>query len=225
MVAARKVFPFDFAIMLGDNLYEFGGPEDYVSKFERPYAPLLGNGVTFYAALGNHDPPNERYYARFNMEGRRYYTFKRGDVRFFVLDSTSIGPAQLSWLDEQLASSQSPWKIVYMHHPLYTSGRYGRTARLLRAALEPMLVAGGVKVVFSGHEHFYERLRPQKGVTYFISGGAGSLRPGDIQPDEAMARGFDRDFHFMLVEVAGDQLHFQAIDRKGGLVDSGTINR
>lgn len=225
MAAARKVFPFDFTIMLGDNLYEFRGPEDYVTKFEKPYAGLLANGVKFFAAIGNHDPPNEQYYAGFNMDGRRYYTFTRGDVRFFVLDSTSLGPRQLSWLEDQLTRSQSRWKIVYMHHPIYTSGRYGRSARLLRAVLEPLFVEHGVKVVFSGHEHLYERFKPQNGVTYFISGGAGSLRPGDLRPDPAMARGFDRDFHFMLVEAAEEQLHFQAIDRKGQTVDSGSINR
>jgi 3',5'-cyclic AMP phosphodiesterase CpdA len=225
MSSARKIFPFDFTIMLGDNLYEFRGPEDYVIKFEKPYAELLRNGVEFFAAIGNHDPPNEQYYRQFNMEGRRYYTFKKGDVRFFVLDSTALGPRQLAWFDDQLADSQSRWKIVYMHHPMYTSGRYGRGARLLRAALEPIIVGGGVKAVFSGHEHFYERFKPQRGVTYFISGGAGSLRAGDIRADPAMARGFDRDFHFMLVEIGAEHMYFYAIDRKGQIVDSGSISR
>lgn len=225
MADARRTFPFDFTIMLGDNIYEYSGPADYVRKFEKPYAPLLAAGVAFYAALGNHDPANEEHYALFNMEGRRYYTFRKENVRFFVLDSTSLGPGQLSWLDSQLSRSDSTWKIVYLHHPLYTSGRYVRTAWVMRAALEPLLVSGGVKVVFSGHEHFYERLKPQNGITYFISGGAGSLRRGDLRPDARMAAGFDRDFHFMLVEIAGDQLFFETIARSGAVVDSGSITR
>jgi predicted phosphodiesterase len=225
MAAARISFPFEFVIMLGDNLYEFQGPADYIAKFEKPYAALLQAGVNFFAAVGNHDPANEEHYARFNMDGRRYYTYKKGNVRFFVLDSTALGPRQLSWLDDQLTHSRSDWKIVYLHHPLYTSGRYGRTATLVRAALEPLFVEKGVDVVFSGHEHFYERLKPQNGITYFISGGAGSLRKGDIRPDPQMAAGFDRGFHFMLVEIAGDDLYFQAIDQAGRTVDSGVVTR
>lgn len=88
-----------------------------------------------------------------------------------------------------------------------------------------MLIEHRVSVVFSGHEHFYERFKPQNGITYFISGGAGSLRKGDIRPDARMQAGFDRDFHFMLVEISGDELFFQAIDRQGRTVDSGTIRR
>lgn len=225
MAAARTVYPFDLAIMLGDNLYEYQGPHDYVAKFEKPYAALLSAGVRFFAAIGNHDPVNEPHYARFNMEGRRYYTFNDKDVRFFVVDSTSLGPQQLSWLEDALARSHSRWKIVYMHHPIYTPGRYRRMATLLRAVLEPMFVEHGVDVVFSGHEHFYARFKPQKGITYFISGAAGSLRRGDLRPDPAMEVGFDSDFHFMLVEITGGQLHFQAIDRKGRTVDAGTITR
>ena len=80
-------------------------------------------------------------------------------------------------------------------------------------------------VAFSGHEHFYERTHPQKGIVYFISGGAGSLRLGDIRPSGLTAAGFDTDFHFMLVEIAGDDLYFQAISRTGETVDSGKIER
>ena len=225
MAARRVLFPFDFTIMLGDNIYEYAGPDDYIRKFERPYAALLGAGVKFYAAIGNHDPPSQEHYARFNMEGRRYYTYRVGDVRFFVLNSTSLDARQLTWLIDRLSASQSRWKIVYMHHPVYTSGRYARGASALRRALEPLFLRYGVDAVFSGHEHFYERLKPQGGITYFISGGGGSLRRGDIRPDAQLASGFDHDLHFMLVEIAGDELYFETISRTGQTVDHGVIRK
>jgi 3',5'-cyclic AMP phosphodiesterase CpdA len=225
MAAWRVRFPFDFTIMLGDNIYEFAGPRDYHTKFERPYAALLKAGVKFYAAIGNHDPHGEEHYALFNMEGRRYYTFRKGDVRFFVLDSTALDRTQFTWLMRELSRSRSRWKIVYMHHPMYTSGRYSRAARALRGALEPLLVQHGVRVVFSGHEHVYERTNPQHGITYFVSGGAGSLRVGDLTPGPRTAAGFDSDFHFMLVEVADDELFFQTISRAGHTVDHGVVRR
>jgi hypothetical protein len=235
MVAWRERFPYTFVLMLGDNIYPPHAPDDYQKKFEEPYRPLLDAHVEFYAAIGNHDEPDEINYKGFNMDGRRYYTFREGEqslkglagagVRFFVLDSRAFDRDQLAWLKKELNGSNSRWKIVYFHHPLYTSGRYQTGARALRAALEPILVDGDVDVVLSGHEHFYERLVPQRGIAYFISGGAGSLRRGDIRPSPLTARGFDTDFHFMMMEVSGDELWFQAIGRTGETIDAGVVTR
>jgi len=236
MVAWRQKFPFEFVVMLGDNIYPPHAPDDFEKKFETPYRSLLDQGIPFYAAIGNHDLETELTYSKFNMDGRRYYTFRKNErrleglagagVRFFVLDSRSLNPAQLVWLREELARSGTDWKICYFHHPLYTSGRYTTAARFLRIAVEPILIEGNVDVVLTGHEHFYERMHPQHGIAYFISGGAGSLRQGDIRrPSPIMARGFDSDFHFMMIEVSGDTLYFQAISRKGETIDAGSLTR
>ena len=95
---------------------------------------------------------------------------------------------------------------------------------LLRNALEPIFRRHGVAVAFSGHEHFYERIKPQFGITYFISGGAGSLRIGDIRPSRLMDAGFDRDYHFMLIEIDDHTLYYQAISRIGGTIDAGMVH-
>ncbi|MBP7569230.1 MAG: metallophosphoesterase [Acidobacteria bacterium] len=223
LVEAHAQFPFDFVIMLGDNLYGSERPEDYRRKFEIPYKELLDAGVRFYAALGNHDEPEQRLYGPFNMDGERYYSFTRGPVQFFVLDTTDLDAKQVDWLRRELAASQARWKIAYFHHPLYSSGGKHGSDTTLRAILEPLFVEHGVSAVFAGHEHFYERIKPQKGITYFTSGGAGKLRRGDIQDTALTAAGFDRDRSFMLVEIAGDTMHFQAISRTGETVDSGTL--
>ncbi len=146
-------------------------------------------------------------------------------VRFFALDSRTLDPEQLNWLRTGLRQSGSRWKIVFFHHPIYTSGRYESGARSLRASLEPVLVDGDADVVLSGHEHFYERMVPQRGILYFISGAAGSLRRGDIRPTELTARGFDDDYSFMLMEAAGDELHFQVISRAGETIDAGVVTK
>jgi hypothetical protein len=233
MAAWRARFPFDFVLMLGDNIYDRHTPQDYIDKFETPYAALLDAGVTFHAAIGNHDDDAQVFYSKFNMGGARYHTFRKSErrlealtgaaVRFFALDSRTLDPKQLEWLRSELAASGSNWKIVYFHHPLYTSGRYQSGARALRIAVEPILISGGVQVVLTGHEHFYERTHPQNDIVYFISGAAGSLRRGDIHRSPLTAKGFDDDYHFMLVEISGEELFFQAISRAGETIDAGAI--
>jgi 3',5'-cyclic AMP phosphodiesterase CpdA len=226
MSAAYQRFKFEFAIMLGDNLYGGEDPSDYVDKFERPYKPLLDADVKFYAALGNHDEPAQRFYKPFNMDGKRYYKYSKGDVEFFVLDSTYMAPAQVEWLKKELEDSKSEWKIAYMHHPIYSSGERHGSEVDLRALIEPLFLQTGVDVVFAGHEHFYERLKPQKGIYYITQGGAAKLRRGNIANNSAMtAKGFDTDNSFTLVEIEGDTMYFETISRRGAVVDSGTIPR
>lgn len=218
----HEQFPFTFVLMMGDNLSGPQRSQDFVKKFEAPYKVLLEANVEFFASLGNHDDPNQRFYAAFNMSGKRYYSFKKGNVRFFALDSNYMDPAQLAWLEPELKNSGSDWKIAYFHHPLYSSGLHGSQSGV-RAVLEPLFVKYGVDAVFSGHEHFYQRIKPQQGINYFVSGAAGELRRGDIRPSALTAASFDADRSFMLVEVAGNELSFQAISRTGKTVDHGTI--
>jgi predicted phosphodiesterase len=226
LIAARAKFPYEFVLMMGDNLYGGSAPKDFDSKFETPYKPLLDSGMKFYATLGNHDNPNERYYKMFNMSGERFYTFKpRNNVRFFSLDSNYMDKPQLQWLEKELAASGSDWKIVYFHHPLYSSGGTHGSDMQLREQLEPLFLKYGVDAVFSGHEHFYERIKPQKGIYYFISGGAGKVRQGDVGKTNLTAKAFDTGYHFMLVEFSKDTLHFQVISDQGQTVDSGALPR
>jgi 3',5'-cyclic AMP phosphodiesterase CpdA len=225
MVAFRAKFPFAMVLMLGDNLYGGESPQDFKAKFEEPYKDLLAAGVKFYATLGNHDDPKQRFYKPFNMNGQRYYTFKANDrVRFFVLDSNYMDPQQLNWLASELKGSNSPWKICFFHHPLYSSGKQHGSDVDLRRFLEPLFLEYGVKVVLAGHEHFYERLKPQKGIYYFISGGSAKLRRDNIARTNLTAKGFDQDNHFMLMEIDGDTLFYQTISRPGATIDSGIVS-
>jgi 3',5'-cyclic AMP phosphodiesterase CpdA len=225
MIKARQTFPYDFVIMLGDNMYGSERPQDFVSKFERPYKALLDAGVKFYASLGNHDEPNQRFYKPFNMNGERYYTYTKGPVRFFVLDSNYMDEKQRAWFEQEVKQSTDKWKICYFHHPLYSSGARHGSEVDLRTQLEPLFIKYGVSAVFAGHEHFYERINPQKGIAYFTSGGAAKLRHGNIRKGTLTAAGFDTDRSFMLVEVAGDELFFQTFSRTGATVDAGSVPR
>ena len=225
MVALRARFPFEFVITTGDNIVgDHDDADDLAEKFEIPFRPLLESSVRFYASLGNHDRPTNIYYPPFNMGGQRYYTFANRNVRFFILDSNRLDAVQVSWLEDALGRSTDDWRICVFHHPLYSDGKRHGPSLELRVILEPILVRGGVDVVFSGHDHVYERLAPQKGITYFVT-GAGGQSERSIEPSAATAAAFDEDRSFMLVEVSDDELHFQTVARGGATVDAGVIRR
>jgi predicted MPP superfamily phosphohydrolase len=225
MAAFHAKFRFDTVLMLGDNMYGGQKPQDFVDKFEQPYKALLDAGVRFYASLGNHDNQTNRFYKPFNMGGERYYTYVKNNVRFFVLDTDFLDPKQIAWIETALRESHDEWKICYFHHPLYSDGRTHGSQVDVRVVLEPLFIKYGVNVVFSGHDHVYERIKPQKGIYYFVSGAGGQLRKGDVKRSELTAAAFDDDQSFMLVEIDGGDLRFQAISRTGKTVDSGAIKR
>ena len=225
MLAMRAQFNFEMVVTTGDNIVgDQDEARDLADKFEIPFRPLLETGVRFYASLGNHDRPTTISYPPFNMNGERYYSFAKRNVRFFILDTNWLDQGQVTWLEQALRNSTDDWKICVFHHPLYSDGvRHGPSLEL-RVVLEPILIRYGVNVVFSGHDHIYERLHPQKGITYFVAGAGGQSERG-IAPTAATAASFDLDRSFMLVEVSDDELYFQAITRDGAAVDAGVIRR
>jgi hypothetical protein len=217
-------FPYSFVITVGDNMYGGQDPSDYERKFVLPYKPLIDAQIPFYASLGNHDKRAQTRYPLFNMNGAAFYTFGRSHVQFFALDSTEMTQDQLRWFEAELTQSDALWKIAYFHHPIYSSGLRHGPRLVLRAALEPLLSTFGVQVIFTGHEHFYERLHPRYGIQQFITGSGGQLRRGGLRRGSIeTAAGNDTDNVFMLVEVAGDVLRYEAVSRAGEIVDSGTV--
>lgn len=226
MVQYRAIYPFEFVLMMGDNLYGGEAPKDFEKKFSEPYKALLDNKVKFYASLGNHDLPIQTNYVNFNMNGKEYYRFKKGNVAFYALNSNYMDKKQVQWLESELSKDTSEWKVCFFHHPPYSSAKAHGSDSQLREVVEPIFIKYGVNVVLTGHDHIYERIKPQKGIYYFVSGAGGKLRSGDVKDTSPLTeKSYDRDMHFMLFEVSGDQMYFQAISRTGETIDSGVIAR
>ena len=227
MAKLYQSFKYEIVVLVGDNLYGSERPQDFKKKFEDPYKPLLDAGVKFYASLGNHDAREQRFYKPFNMDGKLYYSFSpKPEIRFFALESTYPVPEQIHWLEKELEASGRHWKIVFFHHPLYSSGdRHGSDLRL-RDVLEPLFVQNNVSLVLTGHDHFYERVKPQRDIQYFVVGSGGQLRKGNIDRSTGItAQGFDTDLAFMAAEIVGDDMYFNAVSRTGQIIDSGTFKR
>jgi 3',5'-cyclic AMP phosphodiesterase CpdA len=161
----HQLNPYDLVVLAGDNIYNNGEIEKIGAVFEQPYQALLKQGVKFQACLGNHDIRTDNgdpqvKYPNFNMPGR-YYTFRRGDVQFFALDTNynADWKTQLSWLEQELSGSNAPWKIVFGHHQIYSSGHYGMNQPFIKT-LTPIFQKHRVQLYINGHDHHYERSRP-----------------------------------------------------------------
>ena len=234
MLQTYQKKPFPFVLMAGDNIYPDGEISLVKPFFEEPYAPLLSRDVEFYAALGNHDiiqtnnGLDQINYPLFNMRDR-YYSFKKGEpdkeaVEFFAIDTNENAPwqEQLAWLDQQLANSTAPWKIVFGHHPLYSSGRHGSNPKLA-AKLAPIFAKHKVPLYLCGHDHGYERFVPINGTTYIVNGGGGApLYNFGKSPQTAFV---SSQFSFMTFDVYQDKIITKAIATDGTVFDRAIITK
>jgi len=247
MLAVQRRSRFDLTLFLGDNIYESGSPGGIEKKFLKPYRGLLQNAVEMRGVIGNHDARSETgvqlQQLIFGMGAKTYYSFVKNDslIEFFALDSTvlvdeSNSPArdaQLRWLENQLAESKAVWKIVFLHHPLYSSARKHGNASSdekevlrLRQSIEPLLVKYRVDIVLNGHDHVYERPQMQAGIQYFTSGSGGKLRRGDLIKTSPFFRfGNDEDNSFMLFSVTTRAAQFWAIGSTGAILDCGELTK
>ena len=235
--------PFNTVLMLGDNIYgkdsrnRGGSRALFEDRFDLYYSPLIKKGVKFYAVLGNHDLETKNGLdeiadrKRFNILGRGgYYSFTsdlrvddRPLVKFIALNTMTIedDKEQVAWLGRTLTEENAIWKIPYFHHPIYTPpGKHDDEVQI-RANIEDVLVAAGVKVTFAGHNHFYARMKPQKGLIHFVSGGGGrSLKTPIKDEDTAEAR---EAHHFLYWEASPTALRFWAVPVSGEPFDSGEV--
>lgn len=216
---------FDLAILAGDNIYNDGEIEKIAAVFERPYQSLLKQGVKFQACLGNHDirtangEPQVRY-PGFNMLGR-YYTFRREGVQFFALDTNHNAEwkNQLSWLEQELSRSEAPWKVVFGHHPIYSSGHYGVNQVFIKN-LTPLFQKYGVQLFINGHDHDYERTHLIKGTTYLTCGAGAGVRP--VNRSEWTAHSASQ-LSFAGFELYSDRMVINGINTKSVVFDRGVI--
>lgn len=230
----------DFIITLGDNNYDLGADStidanigQYFHEYIFPYKGNYGSGSSvnrFFPSLGNHDlyTDNGRpYFDYFELPGNeRYYDFVQGNVHFFVLntepteiDGVDKNSSQANWLKSAMQfSSPQMWKVVYFHHPPYSSGPHGSSAYMRWPFNE-----WGAHIVLSGHEHNYERLYADS-VTYFINGLGGKSIYTFLEPiPESIVRYCD-NYGAMLIESFQTELICKFIDVNGVLIDSISIS-
>lgn len=222
IVAVARTQPYDVLLLLGDNVYPYGDPDQLPTRVFEPFGPVLDGGAELRAILGNHDVlqgHGDDQLAALGMPGR-WWAQQYGDVLLVGLDSTRTrDPQQLDWLERTLAATTARWRIVALHHPPYSAGYQG-SSLAAREVFSPVLARHGVQLVLSGHDHDYQRSVPLAGVTYVVSGaGATSRRTG--------ARSFTEvsyaTSHFTDLSIYEDRLVLRAVNRDARVFDEAVL--
>lgn len=186
--------------------------------------------VPFYPAAGNHDyhsssaaPFREVFKLPENGDSEKWYSYDWGRIHFAALDTEADYKTQAKWLDEDLSKSNLPWKVVYLHRPLYSSGAHGSDTGL-RTILEPVLTKHKVQLVLAGHDHDYERMKPHKsGTQHIVTGGGGR---GTYAVGTSSFTAFSSEvIHYVYIESDVDKMTVHAIDGEGNEFDSVVVPR
>ena len=217
--------PYDLMIHTGDVAYEDGSLQEYEDNVFGVYGDLFRN-IPFFPASGNHDYRTMNaapFREVFNLPGdEKWFSYDWGRIHFVALDTEADYTTQAEWLEADLAASTAPWKIIYMHKPMYSSGSHGSDMGL-RNKMAPIMKRHGVQLVLAGHDHNYERMVPQDGVAYVVTGGGGR---GTRSVGSSSFTAFAEDvIHFVQVEVGVDELTLHAIDATGREFDSMVVPR
>lgn len=239
----------DLILHTGDLAYPAGSFGEFLERHLAVYETLLAC-APMYPCPGNHEyvQPGARAYLALHalpeegvppQDRGRYYSFDWGPVHFVSLDSnaplleTAEGrDGMLSWLEQDLAQARQPWKVAYFHHPPYAGGVHEADplCALARKLLAPILERYGVRLVFNGHEHSYQRSRPllggqaasaSAGVVYVTTGGGGGglyPAPGQERLEVCSSR-----FHYLRVSAAAEWMQVEAVGLGGDVFDSFTL--
>jgi predicted phosphodiesterase len=224
----------EFVLHTGDVVYPDGQADGYDPFFFLPYQALTRR-APIYPSLGNHDyhtqsgqPYLDAFYLPHNNPANteRYYSFDWGNAHFTALDfNTGPDSTQLEWLQNDLASTDKTWKIVFYHQAIYSSGPHGYESwvEAKRALLAPIFEQHDVDLVINGHDHDYERTLPINDVVYFVTGGGGaSLYQVNPQPFSAYA---ETTYNTVFVTVEGCVLTAMGIKPDGTVFDATTLTK
>jgi hypothetical protein len=214
----------DALVEAGDNVYAAGNPSNLDHALDAPYADLPGH-PPLWVALGNHDEEGASKELRHLDLPEMPYEQSLPGVQLLFLDANHPDAAQARWLDARLSEPGPALRVVVFHQPAYSCGPHGSTRAVDRWWV-PVLERHRVALVVNGHDHYYERFRSKRGVTYVVSGGGGApLYHSDACDGVPPSKSRAERHHFLGVEVEGNTLTLTTVARNGDVLDRAVIHR
>jgi len=195
--------------------------------FEEIVSTLMAK-AEFFPVIGNHELKGlDNYFSFFKLTPeKRWYSLDREGIHFIVLDSFfpyDKGSSQYNWLENDLKSNKNSPFIIISHIPFYSSGPHAKDCIPQRKALEPLLVKYGVKAVFSGHDHFYERSYHSK-IYYIVTGGGGApLYKKEKKNVNSYSQLLLSDYNFTAISILNEKIFIEAMTPDLKVFDSFTI--
>jgi predicted phosphodiesterase len=183
----------------------------------------------YYPVIGNHERESVSYFKIFKLpNNEKWYTIDYKNIRFFLLDTNSdlsVNSKQYLWLENKLKESNSDFKVLVTHDPIFSAGRHGGSSSL-KKSLIPLIKKYSVKLIFSGHDHAYQRFLKDD-TNYIVTGGGGAplYDKKENSKDQEYLKTYQKTYHFCLLESKNDTLSINIYDINNTLIDNITIKK
>lgn len=169
-----------------------------------------------------------------------FYSFDHGDVHFvalynpwYLMYEFTTNRLQYQWLTNDLATTLKPWKVLFFHHPLASSGAHALDDYntngipdqydILRT-IGPVASQYGVQLILTGHEHDYERFSPIGGFHPVVSGGGGAGLHVLTRRHPLSAQ-YMSVHECLNIEIKGKTATIQALGTNGVVLDNWVIQQ
>lgn len=248
--AYREHPDLDFAVIGGDLVNSPGELSQWEAFLEAcdvfaklPLATVSGNheGVhsnyTYQKLFALPDDAEE------DQSGEEFYSLDFGNVRMLMMDSSFLTEERRqsmgkdawakeeqrveAWIRSRTGSCEKPWLAAVIHHPVYGMHDEDTVSPQIRRLWAPLLETGGVRIVFSGHQHLYQRTRSIHGVVYLM-GNSGQRESrffhGNNLP-EYTQQIYDRGANYQIVEAGARRLKMTSYNKKGLVIDETVLGR
>lgn len=195
------------------NILEFQSKVPIMGAIGNHELNVSGNGAVF------------RKYFPYPFVNHFYYSYDYGPVHVSYVDqytSYAPGSAQYTWLENDLATSQKPWKMIVLHEPGWSAGGHSNNSSV-KNYIQPLCTKYGVSFVVSGHNHYYARCLVD-GVHHVTTGGGGAPTYDPSGSADSLIRS-DKLNHFCTFDIDGNQLVFTAIQRNGSVIETFQVTR
>jgi len=231
-VAANfKRYSPNFILHTGDLVANGQRYELWGREFFGPLANVLDE-VPLLPSIGNHEADGDKYVFYMRLPGKeRHYSYDLGPVHVLALDFhfDKDTDSQFAFAKEDLMKSKAPWKIVYLHYPVFNIG--GHATGWAHSTYLPLFHEAKVDLVVTGHSHIYERFFPiadETGadawpITHITTGGGGAPLAASY-PHPALAAWAGTN-HFMLFEATATTMKGRAINTNNVVIDSFELSK